>query len=257
MHSPDMLNEMETAVRKLNHSSNCWLNKSCCSLADANHHIGLSNYQASVAMYTSDSAGSFCNARKECTGPLPYSSVSACHESLIYNGNSTTVSSVVRRSKHTGSVGCVCSQGECVQETECGDNGGSGRLVTPHLPPVNQAVPDNWVVIDGEFVTVCAVYQTHLGSQCLMAPSAHIGDGKIHLLFVRDNMSRKQMLNFMLALADGSHLDLAGVEMVPVLAFRLEPVHGSDIFMVDGEQVKSQLLQAQVLPGLARVMAMR
>nr|KAG5713410.1 hypothetical protein BaRGS_024958 [Batillaria attramentaria] len=128
---------------------------------------------------------------------------------------------------------------------------------TPLLPPLDQPVPDNWVVEEGKFVLACAVYQTHLGSDMLAAPSSRMADGIIHLMFVRDGISRNHLLNLFLTFSEGTHVDSPYVEFVPVLAFRLEPDISSGNIMIDGERLDPVPVQGQVLPGVARVMAIQ
>ena len=134
----------------------------------------------------------------------------------------------------------------------------AGQAVpTPFLPPLDQPVPDNWVVIEGKFILACAMYQTHLGSDMLAAPSARLADGIIHLMFVREGISRNHLLNLFLMFSEGTHIDSPDVEFVPVLAFRLEPDQNSGNVMIDGERLDPVPIQGQVLPGLARVMAIQ
>ena len=128
---------------------------------------------------------------------------------------------------------------------------------TPLLPPLDQPVPDDWVVIKDKFVMFCALYQTHLGSDLLTVPSARLADGVIHLMFVREGVSRASLLRILTSFSSGAHIDLPDVEMVPVLAFRLEPEKSEGHIMVDGEQMEPEPLQCQVLPGLGRIMAIQ
>ncbi|XP_005092962.2 sphingosine kinase 2 [Aplysia californica] len=128
---------------------------------------------------------------------------------------------------------------------------------TPLLPGLDEPVPDNWVTIEGEFVVVCAAYQSHLGSDVLVAPDAHLHDGCIHLMLVREGISRNTLLNLFKAIATGSHVHSPYVEIVKVLAFRLEPISTNGNIMVDGERFAPNPLQAQILPGLARAMAIQ
>ncbi|TMS10443.1 Sphingosine kinase 2 [Larimichthys crocea] len=54
------------------------------------------------------------------------------------------------------------------------------------LPPLDQPLPTrDWVSIEGDFVLVLALYQTHLGADLHAAPQARFDDGLIHLTFVR------------------------------------------------------------------------
>lgn len=127
------------------------------------------------------------------------------------------------------------------------------------LPPIDQPVPGDWVTLEGEFVSVCATYQTHMGSDVIMAPEARFSDGIIHLCMVKSGIQKTDLLNLMSMLEKGTHIDYPSphFEMVKVLAFRLEPVGTDGIIMVDGERVEFGPLQAQVLPQLANLMAIQ
>ncbi|KAL5017876.1 hypothetical protein ScPMuIL_003598 [Solemya velum] len=128
---------------------------------------------------------------------------------------------------------------------------------SPLLPALNEPLPDSWVVLEGEFVTVCAVYQTHLGDDLLASPQSRINDGVIHLMVVRKGISKNNLLKLFLEFENGSHVDSPYVELVPVLAFRIEPESSKGNIMVDGEQVPVAPIQGQVLPGLAKIMAIK
>ncbi|XP_060573427.1 sphingosine kinase 1-like isoform X2 [Ruditapes philippinarum] len=134
-----------------------------------------------------------------------------------------------------------------------------GQKVPCILPPLNEPVPDNWVTIEDDFVTICGTYQTHLGSDVIMAPDARFSDGIIHLCIVRAGIQKGELIQLMGMLEKGTHIDHPSphIELVKVLAFRLEPQGREGIIMVDGEKVDSDSLQAQVLPGLANLMAIQ
>ncbi|CAL1530623.1 unnamed protein product [Lymnaea stagnalis] len=143
------------------------------------------------------------------------------------------------------------------EETYHGKKSDFGPVPTPLLTPLDKEVPENWVKVEGEFILVAAVYQTHLGSDMLAAPDAHLNDGHIHLMIVREGISRNALLNLFLSFGQGSHVHSPYVESVKVLAFRLEPETSNGNIMIDGERFDPSPLQAQILPGLARVMAIK
>lgn len=136
-----------------------------------------------------------------------------------------------------------------------------GQAVPSYLlPPLDQPVPDDWVTLDEDFVTVCAVYQTHLGSDVIMAPDAHFNDGLIQLVLIRSGVTKQQLFSLMTSLEKGSHVDNPSpyVEFIKVLAFRIEPEMDKEgVIMIDGEKVDYAPLQAQVLPGIANLMAIQ
>ncbi|XP_014779119.2 sphingosine kinase 2 [Octopus bimaculoides] len=128
---------------------------------------------------------------------------------------------------------------------------------TPLLPPLHEPLPDNWVVIEDDFVLLSASYQTHLGPDFLSAPDSRFNDGIIHLHFIRTGISRNALFKLFLSVEDGSHLDSPFVESIKVLAFRLEPLDKAGNIMVDGEHIEYGPIQGQVLPGIAKIMGIQ
>lgn len=127
------------------------------------------------------------------------------------------------------------------------------------LPQITEPVPPEWVTIEEEFVTVCATYQTHLGSDLIMAPDARFNDGIIHLCFIKAGIQKSELINLMTLLEKGTHIDhpSPNLEFIKCLAFRLEPESSEGIIMVDGEKVDTAPIQGQILPGLASIMAIQ
>ena len=120
------------------------------------------------------------------------------------------------------------------------------------LPEITEAVPDNWKVIEGDFITVSPLMIPHLGANFFGDPNMSIGTGKIRIMYVR-RMSRLGLLSILTKAEKGTHLERPEVEMVDVRAFRLEPQTEEGIMTVDGEVVKYGPMQAQVHQHLARV----
>lgn len=117
------------------------------------------------------------------------------------------------------------------------------------LPPLDQPLPTrDWVTIEGDFVLVLAIYQSHLGADLLAAPHALFDDGLIHLTFVRAGISRATLLRLFLAMERGTHHSLTSpyVSHVSARAFRLQPLSPRGTLTVDGEVVPYGPLQAQV-----------
>ena len=136
-------------------------------------------------------------------------------------------------------------------------NSSSGDSLTPLLPGLNEPVPSGWVTIEDDFVLVLAMYQTHLNSELIPTPKCKFDDGMIHLLIVRSSITRARILRIMLAFQDGKEMNDDAAETVCVKAFRLEPLTERGILAVDGESVKYGPIQAQVLPSLSQVMALK
>ncbi|NXO63308.1 SPHK1 kinase, partial [Phainopepla nitens] len=114
------------------------------------------------------------------------------------------------------------------------------------LVPLGQPVPAHWTVVpEEEFVLVYAIYQSHLGTNLLMAPAARLHDGCIHLFYMKAGISRVALLKLFLAMSRGTHLDLNCPHLcyVPVRAFRLEPRVAAGIMTVDGEALACEPVQ--------------
>lgn len=78
---------------------------------------------------------------------------------------------------------------------------------------------------EDDFVIVYSVKQPWATNSFFMAPSAQLDDGKMWLLLVRrKRVNRLSFLKIMLGFNSGNHVNLDGVEMIPVTYFKLEPL---------------------------------
>ncbi|XP_035472266.1 sphingosine kinase 1 [Scophthalmus maximus] len=139
-------------------------------------------------------------------------------------------------------------------ETQGG--GKSMTLVDSLLPGLDQPVPESWTVVKEEdFVLVLAVYQSHLAEDLWTVPGAMADDGLIHLFYVTAGISRPALLRLFLAMEKGAHLACGCPYLVheKVKALRLEPISPQGVITVDGEMVEYGPVQAQIHPGLARL----
>ncbi|KAI4471937.1 sphingosine kinase [Holotrichia oblita] len=139
------------------------------------------------------------------------------------------------------------------------DSQGKCRMYGPasQLPCLTASLPSNWVCLEGKFVMVHASYQSHLGEDALFAPASKLNDGTIWLLIIRGNVTRSQLLHFLLGLSTAAHVQNTGngIDFIPVRAFRIEPdMDERGYITVDGEHVEYGPIQAEVFPGLAKIM---
>lgn len=124
------------------------------------------------------------------------------------------------------------------------------------LPGLDQPLPDGWTLVKEEdFVLVLAIYQSHLAEDLWAAPGATADDGVIHLFYVTAGISRPALLRLFLAMEKGAHLACGCPHLVyeKVRALRLEPVSPQGVITVDGEVVEYGPVEAQIHPGLARL----
>lgn len=131
-------------------------------------------------------------------------------------------------------------------------------LVDSLLPGLDQPVPESWTVVKEEdFVLVLAIYQSHLAEDLWTAPGAMADDGVIHLFYVTAGISRPALLRLFLAMEKGAHLACGCPHLVyeKVRALRLEPISPEGMITVDGEMVEHGPVEAQIHPGLARLIS--
>ncbi|XP_050535384.1 sphingosine kinase 1-like isoform X2 [Daktulosphaira vitifoliae] len=129
------------------------------------------------------------------------------------------------------------------------------RGPAPKIPPLSEPVPLDWEILEEEFVMIHASYLSHISEDLILAPNSKLNDGVIWLLIVKSGISRASFLQFLLALSTGNHLSFPYVQMIPVNAFRLEPLSGGSHIVVDGELLKHSPLQAEIMPGVTNVYA--
>jgi len=135
---------------------------------------------------------------------------------------------------------------------------------TETLPNLNDKVPDNWITIEDNFALFYAIFQSHMTGTMFMAPSSRLNDGVMYLCMIREEMfenkkiPKKTILEFIMKMETGDHIYIPGVEIIPATAFRLEPFKSSHdkggYLTVDGELVKTEILQAMILPGMVRTL---
>jgi diacylglycerol kinase family enzyme len=101
-----------------------------------------------------------------------------------------------------------------------------------------------------------------MSAEANISPHSTLNDGFIQLSYLRKNGpngggSRKKLLDYLLGLAEGSHVHNESIEMVPVRAYRIEPIHmnPNSKIAVDGELIPMQPIQVEILRGLVKVFA--
>lgn len=127
------------------------------------------------------------------------------------------------------------------------------------LPALTAAVPPDWTIETGEFIMVHASYQPYIASDCHIAPLSQLNDGIIWMLVIRAGATRQEIFKFLIGLSSGTHIPSVPnqhIEMIPVTAFRIEPMataSGQGHFSVDGERIEYGPIQAEIFPGLSKV----
>lgn len=120
-------------------------------------------------------------------------------------------SAASRRSAYFSTTGSSY-QSTADEELEEGDGKEARpRMYGPasQIPAITAPVPPHWCLVEGRFVMVHAAYQTHLGEDCLFAPDSGLSDGTIWLLIIRAGATRGQLLQFLLGMSSGTHLQVS------------------------------------------------
>ncbi|CAK8696349.1 unnamed protein product [Clavelina lepadiformis] len=121
---------------------------------------------------------------------------------------------------------------------------------------ITNSLSNDWQYLEGEFVWVSAIYLSHLGKDMFMMPHAKCGGDTIYLYCLKSTVSRARLLQVLLSIKDGNHLELVEQDtlVIPCKAFRLEPLSKHTGYMaVDGELVPYGPVQASVTAIKAKV----
>lgn len=101
----------------------------------------------------------------------------------------------------------------------------------------NENPQDNdWVHIEDKFACLYAVHQSYVSSVTNFAPRSTLTDQLIYLTYIRGKLTICKVIEFLLAIKDGSHENLPYVRVVPVTNFKFQPLEASKI-VVDGEVI--------------------
>lgn len=115
---------------------------------------------------------------------------------------------------------------------------------------------DNWVHIEDKFTCLYAVYQSHISSVSNFAPKSTLTDQLMYLTYIRGKLTVCRVIEFLLAIKDGSHDKLSYVNVVPVTRFKFQPLDSSKI-VIDGEQIQWNLtdgpIEAKIVPRVLKL----
>ncbi|CAF0860727.1 unnamed protein product [Brachionus calyciflorus] len=135
-----------------------------------------------------------------------------------------------------------------------------------YLPELDKPVPNDWLIVEDNFVLFLVMYLPLISNDFLAAPEATFNDGNMHLIFIKEGITKSQLLKLLTDTENGNYLNSDLVEYVKIKAFRLEPlglVTGQNqvsntnggIMMVDGERVPTGPIQAEIMPSMGNILA--
>ena len=88
----------------------------------------------------------------------------------------------------------------------------------------------------------------------MLVPESRTDDGVIWLVLVKDSMPRKEMIQWFMNTEEAGHIGKTGVQLLPVRAFRIEPIRPRGYLSIDAESFKFGPVQGQILPGKANLL---
>jgi len=94
----------------------------------------------------------------------------------------------------------------------------------PPPPAIQETLPEihKWKCIEGDFALVWACNTAYQAADVAAAPGAMLSDGLWHILVVR-RASRFQLARILMGIESGTHIGIAGSELIPCRALRLVP----------------------------------
>lgn len=110
-----------------------------------------------------------------------------------------------------------------------------------------------WITIESDFLLVWVVQTSHAAVTMHSGPGARLDDG-VFTIFVVESASRCEMLQLLIQIDNGEHINHPKVQMFKANAYRLEPKTSDGLYTLDGENVEMGPIQGTLLPGLGRVM---
>lgn len=129
-----------------------------------------------------------------------------------------------------------------------------------YLRPFDQQVPSDWLTIEENFVFFLIVSKPLIAPTFIAAPDSKLDDGNMHLFFIKEGITKLELVQLFDQTETGSHLKNPKVEYCKIKAFRLEPLvsestEKNGVMMVDGEHVPYGVIQAEVAPGIASILS--
>lgn len=158
-----------------------------------------------------------------------------------------------RLSMFTGIEGSSIVAGQPAQSHESVAASGESSILPPLSVPIVEG--NGWTVIESDFVLVWVLQTSHCSVHVHSGPGVTLDDGMFTIIVAQD-LSRFEMLQMLLAIEDGSHVDHPRVQVYKASAYRLEPLTEKGIFSLDGEVVEYGPIQASVIPSVARTISL-
>lgn len=135
------------------------------------------------------------------------------------------------------------------------EEAGTGSGQGASLPPLNEAVPLDWKVIEGPFYMILVSHVSHIAQDVHIAPGLKLGSGTFQVLVLRQPISRLHLIKLFLSLEHGRHVESEVVDVYSATAYRVEPLTTVEgCYALDGEALTYGPVQGAILPKAMRLM---
>ena len=79
----------------------------------------------------------------------------------------------------------------------------------------------DWVSETSDYLAVMVLNVPYLNREFYGAPDCRHDDGVLWLMMIRQNVSRLSLMQLMLSLENGEHVNITGVDIFPVTAVKI------------------------------------
>ena len=99
-----------------------------------------------------------------------------------------------------------------------------------------------------------------IGQDLFVAPGLDFNDGRFYIAFIKEGVTKVELLKILINAGDGQFLNNPSIEYVAVKAFRLEPLsfnHNANLvgnLMIDGESVDYGSIQGETSPSMGQIL---
>ena len=75
----------------------------------------------------------------------------------------------------------------------------------------------------------------------------------LNTIIIANLIRRREMIQWFMSTGEGGHVGKTGVKIIPIRAFRIEPVRPNGYMSIDAESVPFGASQGQILPGKSKI----
>ena len=114
------------------------------------------------------------------------------------------------------------------------------------MPKFDEPLSKEWVTIEDDISVFWVCNTSHASFNMFTCPMSKMNDGVFYILIVRSSVSRLRLLQILLKLDSGKHIECDGLEVVCCSAYRLEPLTDNTYNDLDGELIEDGPIQASI-----------